>query len=212
MKASTNRFQSLYMDYSSEDEKRESTTPPFPPTPITPAEAEFVKIADANLKHQQEEPPHRFRNLITTEGSSQTKTSDPRKFPSFKSYKPVKILSSSSNTDFPSLGGVAAALPSTGEPKVRWKESFAKKADDMRIKEEAENQRLKEEAESQRKQNLFLMNSLAPRFRRRIEDIMQEETEDQDQDNVAYYPEEDTFIAEPEEAYDDTPLDADDEQ
>jgi hypothetical protein len=101
------------MDYSSEDEKRESTTPPFPPTPITPSEAEFVKIADANLKQQQEEPPHRFRNLITTESGSQTKTSDPRKFPSFKSYKPVKILSSNSNTDFPSLGGVAAAPAAT---------------------------------------------------------------------------------------------------
>ena len=213
MRASTNRFQPLYMDYSSEEETRDSTTPPFPPTPITATEAAYVHALDAKRTHP-DVPQQRFQNLTITDGSSQTKTSDPRKFPSFKSYKPIKILSSNSNTDFPSLSGLAATLPSNDEPKVRWKESFAKKVDDLRMKEEIENQRLKEEAESQRKQNLFLMNTLAPRFRRRIEDIMQEESAEDhhnDEDNVSYYPEEDTFVPEPEDAYDDTPQDTEDE-
>jgi len=216
-----NRFQPLYMDSSSEEETTEpvrSATPAFAPVPATPAEIAYVKTLDDALK--QNEEPNRFRIWTGTETSTRSvepRTTDSMRFPSFKATpfprKPIKILSVNSNTDFPSLSTMAAALPSTGEPKVRWKDSFAKKVEDLRLKEEAEGQRAKEDAESQRRQNLFLMNTLAPRFRRRIEDIMQEETEvqEEDQDNVAYYPEEDTFIAEPEEAYDNTPLDADDE-
>lgn len=206
-----NRFQPLYMDSSSEEETAEpvrSTTPPYYPFPATPTEIAYVKTLDDALK--QNEEPNRFRSWTGTETSTRSiepRTTDSMRFPSFKATsfprKPVKILSVNSNSDFPSLSTMAAALPSTSEPKVRWKDSFAKKVEDLRVKEEAEDQRTKEEAESQRRQNLFLMNTLAPRFRRRIEDIMQEETEDHDADNVAYYPEEDTFVAEPEEGYDD---------
>jgi hypothetical protein len=203
------------MDYSSEEEtvaaaeSHRSTTPLFPPVPATPAEIAYVKTLDMDLKQEQESS--RFRNWTATETTTrpvETRPYNSTRFPSFKATpfprKPVKILSANSNLDFPSLSGLAVALPSTGEPKVHWKDSFAKKVEDLRVKEEAEGQRIKEEADTQRKQNLFLMNTLAPRFRRRIEDIMQEEEvevqEEEGFDDQEYEPEQYAY-AEEEESF-----------
>lgn len=209
-----NRFAALDM---SSDSDSPSHTPPYPPTRGTTPPAEKVRdaVAIANIwKIDEEMKNTRFRdwkndndnngfsstvsrkatNRTTAGGFQSTfNTSRAHGPPSlgpvkFERAKP-KILNTSSNAEFPSLGGPklkTAGVWGNGNVSEsssnRNTKSFASTVSEMAERERIANeeQMIAEEAERRRRYMESQTLPIASRFRRRLEDILLEEQDDDD--------------------------------
>lgn len=199
-----NRFAALSLDTHSEP----STTPPYPPT-IPPNEKEqhaemvakiwkiddemkntrfrnwknddtgFSSLVGRRTQQQQQGPAdkttettHSFPSAFNSSSSS---SSSYRTSSKFERSKP-KIINTSSNTEFPSL---ASAKPkATGA----WSKSFASTVSEMAERERIVNEDLikteeieRTRREAERPTGMVIGN----RFRRRLEDILVEEQDDE---------------------------------